>query len=400
MKKRWLLFLMIATLAAGLLACGKKEEKDNAPVASEEAVVEEVSSEEAVAAESAAATESVEAAESTESAEADSSAEAAESTEAAKAEEETTEDDKKAEASEEASAEEASAEETPQISNTVPGKRVYAPKATPEELNKPAPIEKEERLPARNINNETSIAFRVNENVAPIKLAYQSFYPKSQETIEHQMEELLSYWESYNLAAVDDLIRLPRYRYVSQMLNGTNDYYYIGETLADGTPNGKGLAVYGYDRYYYGDFVNGLREGNGTWIQIFIKNGAYSRRNNGITYHSYAGSWKNNLPDGDGHEHISFDEQYQKRRTTTNVIGKFSEGYYHGPLYLTTTGPETGVQEWTAEADHGTFLQATDEYPKYEDGELPVAKNESLEDDYIWMIAANNVNQGVTGLVD
>ena len=92
--------------------------------------------------------------------------------------------------------------------------------------------------------------------------------------------------------------------------------------------------------------------------------------------------------------------QYQKERLTTNVIGSFSEGYYQGPIYLTTTGPESGVQEWTAEADHGTFLQATDSYPKYEDGELPVAKNEAYSDEFIWMIAENNTRQGVTGLVD
>ena len=389
MKKRIMTFFVAAALVLGLIACGKKEaaESTAAPAeeATQEAAVEETVSEEA--------------------AEVAETAEVAEAAAEEPVKEETAEEATEAEASEKGGeTETATAEETsaqPPISNTAPGKRVFAPKATPEELNKPAPIEKDkDLLPARNINNETSIAFRVKENVAPIKLAYQSFFPKSQETIEKQMEELLSYWAPYNLAAVDDLIRLPRYRYVSQMLNGTNDYYYIGDTLEDGTPNGKGLAVYGYDRYYYGDFVNGLREGNGTWIQVFVKNGVYSRKNNGIIYHSYAGNWKNNLPDGEGHEHIGFDEQYQKERLTTNVIGSFSEGYYQGPIYLTTTGPESGVQEWTAEADHGTFLQATDSYPKYEDGELPVAKNEAYSDEFIWMIAENNTRQGVTGLVD
>ena len=390
MKKRWMTLLVTTALVLGLIACGKKEAAESAAAPAEEtaqeAVVEETAPEKAETEETAVE-------EIAQEAVSDAAKAAEENAEPAESAVSETEEQKEEEAVTE--------EELPPISNTAPGKRVFAPKATPEELNQPAPITVEkDLLPARNINNETSIAFRVKENVAPVKLAYQSFFPKSQETIEKQMEELLSYWAPYNLAAVDDLIRLPRYRYVSQMLNGTNDFYYIGDTLEDGTPNGKGLAVYGNDRYYYGDFVNGLREGNGTWIQVFVKNGGYSRRNNGIIYHSYAGSWKNNLPDGEGHEHISFDEQYQKERLTTNVIGNFSEGYYQGPIYLTTTGPESGVQEWNAEADHGTFLQATDSYPKYEDGELPVAKNVAYPDDYIWMIAANNARQGVTGLVD
>ena len=80
-----------------------------------------------------------------------------------------------------------------------------------------------------------------------------------------QLEEIYYYWKDYKLEAVEDLIRLPRVRTITNALSGTNDFYYYGEKDSKGNPNGYGLAVYADNAYYCGNWKAGKRSGQGMW---------------------------------------------------------------------------------------------------------------------------------------
>ena len=247
-----------------------------------------------------------------------------------------------------------------------------------------------------------SVMFIEKTPVAEKKVAYKDdSFPSTQEDVQQLLKDLASYWASYNLDAVDYLVRMEKYRYLSQLLTGSADCFYYGDTNAEGVPNGKGIAVYAGNQYYYGDFVNGKRSGKGYWYQIFNRKGEYAKANNGIYLHTYNGEWKNDLPDGQGQEHISLDDQYLTTRIVTNVIGTFTEGYYDGEMKATSLDQDMHFVNWTGYCIKGAWAPIDGNvvvgYNKQ--NQIPVLRNAENRDDYFWMMQEENGGQGVMGLV-
>lgn len=174
---------------------------------------------------------------------------------------------------------------------------------------------------------------------------------------EYIMKELSGWWDNAGTAAVYDLSALRRYRKLSYGLRDSNQFYYYGETDSNGNPNGKGTALYGDDTYYFGEFVHGKKEGKGYWMRFYYNSKNPYAMNGKITMHSYAGEWKDNLPDGEGQEH--FDVDVSKLADNDdffqNVIGGFSAGRYHGEMYANSINEEGEITEWDGVAKNGEF---------------------------------------------
>ena len=248
---------------------------------------------------------------------------------------------------------------------------------------------------------DMSVCFKVYDSTASDykTVAYQQGYPETEAQVEALLEQLSYYWNRGETAAVDDLVRLPRFRYMSQQLKGTREYFYWGEEDENRFPHGTGVAVYANNQYYFGEFEGGLRSGQGTWFQIFNKEGDFCKKNNGVYYHSYSGAWENNLPCGEGHEHLSIDNDYLSMRIVTNVMGTFRNGLYDGKVYLISENVGDDIQEWDGTAELGKFKTFA-EAKSYDKNRLvPVARSRSSRDDYLWMKEDQNILQGVTGLI-
>ncbi len=214
-----------------------------------------------------------------------------------------------------------------------------------------------------------------------------------------QLEELYAYWKDYQLEAVDDLIRLPRVRTMTNELSDTSRFYYYGEKNTDGLPHGSGLAVYADNAYYCGEWKNGKRHGNGMWLQIFPDKTVVINGVPGVTEHSYNGQWQNDYPNGEGQEHISYnEEEMDGEYVITNVIGGFKDGYYNGSLYIMAFDKDGGTTDWEAAAKKGAFNYYHERYNA--SGECPVWKEmkESEEDAFRWLDEPENVNWGIFGL--
>lgn len=247
-----------------------------------------------------------------------------------------------------------------------------------------------------------SVMFIETTPVAEKKIAYKDdSFPSTQEDVQQLLKDLASYWASYNLDAVDYLVRMEKYRYLSQLLAGTADCFYYGDTNAEGIPHGKGIAVYAGNQYYYGDFVSGKRSGKGHWYQIFNRKGDYAKANNGIYLHTYTGEWKNDKPDGEGQEHISLDDEFVTTRICTNVIGTFREGYYDGEEKVTSIDQNGEFRNWTGYCIKGAWAPIDGNVVQgYNDkNQIPVLRNVENRDDYFWMMQEENGGQGVMGLV-
>lgn len=176
-------------------------------------------------------------------------------------------------------------------------------------------------------------------------------------TKEFILNEALPYFADNNQDAIWDLAHLKRYVKLSKELEGSGKFYYQGDIDADGRPNGKGLAIYEKNSYYYGEWSHGVRNGTGNWFRFYIGQKNKTNAMGKYMAHSYSGQWSNDLPNGDGAEHYEVDISKLERHTRIlqNVVGKFSDGLYDGDMYANTVDYIGNVEEWNAVADHGVF---------------------------------------------
>ena len=215
-----------------------------------------------------------------------------------------------------------------------------------------------------------------------------------------QLEEIYYYWNEYKLDAVDDLIRLPRVRTAfTNELTGTNGFYYYGTLNSDGLPSGSGIAVYENNAYYCGEWKNGKRHGKGMWLQIYPDKPTILNGIAGVTEHSYNGEWQNDLPNGEGQEHISYDlEVMESDEAITNVIGNFKDGYYDSDLYIMLMDENGKTTDWEAVAKKGTFTYYHDRYNAKQKLPVWLKMQDKEEDEYYWISEEENVNWGIFGL--
>lgn len=222
-----------------------------------------------------------------------------------------------------------------------------------------------------------------------------------------QMAELFGYWEDSRLEAVYDLINLDRVRNLTKDLAGTDGYYYYGEVNDNNIPEGKGLAIYADDTYYFGTWKAGLRDGNGMLLQIFPDNEATVGKYKAVKEHFYTGEFKNDLPNGTGQENYVYNtEMIDSDDYILDVIGSFKNGYYDSELIIYTVDKKGKSYEWRAEADEGTFIlceqgkiSTTGKKPVWEKGKDNNHSTDESDSGYYWMKDSDNLNWGVWGLM-
>lgn len=213
------------------------------------------------------------------------------------------------------------------------------------------------------------------------------------------LEEMMEYWEKDNVEAVEDLGRLAHYRAMSASLKSPAYFYYHGDRNGQGRPEGMGIAVYGEDQYYYGEWKDGLRSGRGMWLKLYCQDTASESLDPVLVTHSYEGAWLNNLPNGEGQEHYDLDigRAVSENRYFQNVIGNFKDGLYHGDMYINTLNTAGNVQEWRGEVKDGVFqtLEGRDQ-----EGRAPICRDVQNPDSHMWIHPLENKDQGLKEIRD
>lgn len=259
-------------------------------------------------------------------------------------------------------------------------------------------VKKNDELPVELTKNDQKDSQNINTD--------EFYLPSTMKQYEGeefwQLEELFSYWNDYQLDAVDDLIHLPRVRQFTKDLRNSDNFYYYGDLNKDGMPEGRGLAVYSDDRYYCGEWSNGKRNGKGMWLQIFPDELGTVKSINAVTEHSYNGEWLNDLPNGEGQEHISYDYSAinpSKEPLIANVIGGFKDGFYNENLYIMSANEDEKQIDWEAKAKKGQFVYCNEEKNILNKRAVWERMNADAETDpYHWIYTKNNMNHGIDGL--
>lgn len=253
----------------------------------------------------------------------------------------------------------------------------------------PAPTPEIEQSPTPEPENPTPTPYHeVMEEIDYSKVKFDT---------KEQLAEMMAYWEDNNQKALDDLANLDRFRAMSWHLKETEDFYYYGDTNADGRPDGKGIAVYADNQYYYGEWADGKRSGNGTWMHYHIH--VEPNKTDIYTYHQYAGSWKDDLPHGEGFEHYDFNSELLKENIyyNSNLIGSYLEGLIDGEFYITTIENNNNMREWEAQADHGAFIYQNEDVDTK--GRRAVQAEIFNSENFIWMLPKDNHDIGVPCLI-
>ncbi len=214
--------------------------------------------------------------------------------------------------------------------------------------------------------------------------------------IESQLKEMYTYWNDGNMDAVRDLAHLKRFEAMSYNLSGTSDFYYYGEKNSAGSPNGKGLAIYADDQYYFGEWADGARSGQGTWISFYPD---YST--GVIKEHLYTGGWSLDLPNGHGQEHVDYVEDKMNKTDLylQNVIGGFKAGKYDGDMYVMLLTKEGDSTEWVGKCLSGDWEQVLYTTPDKK-GEIPVLSGRENAETHIYMTKTGAKNNGVSGIIN
>lgn len=228
----------------------------------------------------------------------------------------------------------------------VPDEEMQAEEAKPEEDGEEEEKPEETEQPVSADDDKTAIVVDIEDEN---DVAY---------TKEFILKEAYPFFADNNQEAIWDLAHLKRYVKLSKELEGTEEYYYQGDVDGDGKPNGTGLAIYEKNSYYFGEWSHGIRSGKGTWYRYYI--GQRNKVNAMGVYmsHSYAGEWKNNLPNGQGAEHYDVDIsklEPTRKIMIQNVVGNFTDGLYNGNMYANTVDYIGNVQEWDGIVEKGVF---------------------------------------------
>ena len=227
------------------------------------------------------------------------------------------------------------------------------------------------------------------------KAVFKNLYKKVTYDKNSQMQELLTYASENNQEAIRDLAHLERFEAMSFSLEGKDDFYYAGETDSDGLPNGFGVAAYANDQYYYGEWKNGVRSGQGTWISFYPQYNSYV-----VKEHMYSGEWDGDLPNGNGQEHYDYNYEYMNNADIylQNAIGNFKDGLYNGEMYIITVDLNGKTKEWIGNCNSGTWQKVSETDKDKRGNSAVLSERENLEN-HIWMSDEKAKDNGVSGII-
>lgn len=261
-------------------------------------------------------------------------------------------------------------------------------------------VKEEEKVPDKTIMEEAGEQASLENEPTTAKWQKEAGENLAAAEIDlpRQMSEMRGYWEAGNMEAVEDLAYLPRYRAASEKLSGTTKYYYFGDTDEKKRPNGKGLAMYADNQYYYGEWENGVRSGGGMWVKFYVYDQNAKAKDSIYLQHSYSGTWADDLPNGDGAEHYDFIDENLESNVgyNRNFIGNFKNGLYHGEIYITNYYSDGNSKEWSGAAKDGVWQPMGEKDKK---GQFPVIVDLTDPDNYQWMAEKANQNNGVDGII-
>ncbi len=208
------------------------------------------------------------------------------------------------------------------------------------------------------------------------------------------MEAAMTAIETDDAAALDALQEGEERQLLLDKAKDTGSYIYFPE----GGTSGIGVGFYTFDdcecdQWYYGDYVEGKREGKGIWYYVS------SHTEDGNLYKEvYDGDWSEDAPNGKGHQVIALGDTID-----TDQEFKVKNGLFHGTYEMKDTLEDGTEVKGTYQLKKGKYVTISDEeleannFVVPEEPHLAIAflYNEAGEVKSCTMVYAEDATKGV-----
>ncbi len=208
------------------------------------------------------------------------------------------------------------------------------------------------------------------------------------------MEQAIAAIEADDAEALDRLQDSENGRQLAEMAEKSGSYIYLPE----GGSTGKGIGFYTFsdcscDQWYYGDYVDGKREGKGIWYYTS------SHTEEGKLYKDvYDGEWSNDAPNGKGHQLISLGDEVD-----TDQKFKVKDGLFYGSYKIKDTLEDGTAVSGKYKLKEGKYVTISDEelekknfvVPKEPHLAIAFLRDEAGEIRSCTMIYAKDTTKGV-----
>lgn len=168
--------------------------------------------------------------------------------------------------------------------------------------------------------------------------------------------------EADDAAALDKLQESPEGQALVKMAKETGTYIYFPE----GGDSGTGIGFYTFDgcdcdQWYYGDYKEGKREGNGIWYY------ASSHTEDKSLYKEvYTGQWSGDAPNGKGHQLVALGDTVD-----TDQDFDVENGLFYGTYKIKDTLEDGTKVSGKYKLKAGKYVTISDEELKENNFEVP-----------------------------
>lgn len=168
------------------------------------------------------------------------------------------------------------------------------------------------------------------------------------------MEAAIAAIEADDAQALSELQESDAGKALAEMIGDAGSYIYIPE----GSKTGKGIGYYSFEgcdcnQWYYGDYKDGVREGDGTWYFVNI-----NTEDGNLYKEVYTGQWSADKPNGTGHQYIASGETVHTDQDFT-----VKDGLFYGTYQINDT-----LEDGTAVT--GSYTLTDGKYQTISDEEL------------------------------
>ena len=193
-----------------------------------------------------------------------------------------------------------------------------------------------------------------------------------------------------NMDDIKEMIRSEEYVDMVDEVIGSNSFYY-GDRDESGRRSGKGIAVYADGYYYYGDYSEDMRNGEGIYIR-----GVYSDSSS-IGSYIFEGTFSNDKPNGKGTATSSFykDKIGESGLAKQVITGEYLDGLENGTMNLTGTTKGGATVKYTYKVESGIAVKSSNEDSGIK-GQYIIAKSSDEKSN----LTSDGSKRGVEGFLD
>lgn len=196
--------------------------------------------------------------------------------------------------------------------------------------------------------------------------------------------------EEPDLDAIKDMVRTEEFVDMVDEVIGSNSFYY-GERDDNGRRSGKGIAVYADGYFYYGDYADDVRSGEGIYLR------AVYAESSSIGSYVFEGTFANDKPNGNGTATSNFykDKIGESGLTKQVITGEYTDGFENGTMNLTGTTKGGTKVKYTYKVENGVAVQSSKENSGIK-GQYIIAKSADEKSN----LTSDGSKRGVEGFVE